>query len=67
VTQQDVAGALGVSQAFINDIEHGRRELGEKHYAKLPATIREAVIAAAKADLRDRIKRLDRIGKDPGE
>ena len=61
--QGDLAKALGISQAFVCDIEHGRRELGEQHFEKLPEAIRSAVVKAAKADLRDRIKRLAQIGK----
>jgi hypothetical protein len=52
-----------MSQPFVNDVEHGRRELAEQHYAKLPEPIRGAVIKAAKAELRDRLRKLDLIGK----
>ncbi len=65
LTQESVALALGVSQPFVFDVEHGRRPLAEKYYAKLPAPIRDAVIDAAKGELRDRIARLDQIGKEP--
>lgn len=61
--QRDLAIALGITQAFLSDIEHGRRELGEQHYEKLPEAIRTAVIKAAKAELRERLRKLDRIGK----
>jgi hypothetical protein len=39
-----------------------RRDIREC-YEKLPPAIRSAVIKAAKAELRDRIKRLDRISR----
>lgn len=56
--QGDLAKALGISQAFLSDIEHGRRELGEQHYEKLPDAIRSVVVEAAIADLLDRVSRL---------
>jgi transcriptional regulator with XRE-family HTH domain len=55
LSQNDIARALGVSQPFVNDIEHGRRELGEKHYEKLPQPIRAAVMKAVVADLQERL------------
>jgi hypothetical protein len=50
---------------LINQIERGKRALAERHYEKLPPLIRDAVIDAVKGDLRDRIARLNSIGKDP--
>ena len=47
LSQRQLAEVLGLSPAFINDIEHGRRQLGEQHYAKLPEPIRTAVFNAA--------------------
>lgn len=58
LSQQDVARALGISQPFVNDIEHGRRALGEQHYEKLPQPIRIAVVRAAIAELQERISKL---------
>jgi transcriptional regulator with XRE-family HTH domain len=63
LSQRQVADALGISYQFMNDIERGRRPLGEQHYEKLPEAIRTAVIKAAKAELRERLRKLDRIGK----
>jgi transcriptional regulator with XRE-family HTH domain len=65
MTQARLAAELGVSQALINQIERGKRALAERHYEKLPPLIRDAVIDAVKGDLRDRIARLNSIGKDP--
>jgi DNA-binding XRE family transcriptional regulator len=62
--QQDLASLLGVSPAFVNQIETGQRHLPLKHYAALPLPIRDAVIDAAKGDLRDRIAWLDQIGRE---
>jgi DNA-binding XRE family transcriptional regulator len=58
MTQATVARALGLSQPFVNDIEHGRRELGEQHYENLPEAIRTPVVKAALADLRERMNKL---------
>jgi transcriptional regulator with XRE-family HTH domain len=61
MTQARLAQALGVSQPFVNDIEHGRRELGEKHYEKLPQPIRAAVMKTVVADLRERLARAHQL------
>ncbi len=66
LTQQGLADLLGCTQAFVSHIEMGRRKLPEELRDKLPAPIRAAVIKATKAELRDRIKRLDQnLGKEP--
>ncbi len=58
LTQRDLAETLGLSPQFMNDVELGRRELPERHYHALPGPIRHAVVAAAIAELVDRIERL---------
>ena len=65
LTQLELADLLGCTQAFVSHVEIGRRALPEKLRDKLPEPIRAAVIKATKAELRERIKRLDRIGKEP--
>ncbi len=65
VRQRDLAAFLAISQAFLSDIEKGRRSLPVERYALLPEPIRSAVIDAAKGKLRDRISRLDQIGREP--
>lgn len=65
IKQADIARMLGITQGFLSDIERGRRELPEQHYEKLPPPIRAAVIKAAKAEHREAIKLLDKIGKEP--
>ena len=47
--------------AFVNDIEHGHRELGKQHYEKLPQPIRAAVMRAVVADLQERLEKLEEI------
>lgn len=63
LSQRQLAAVLDLSPAFINDIEHGRREFGERHYEKLPEPIRSSVVKAALADLRERGERLRQIIK----
>jgi predicted transcriptional regulator len=63
IKQGDLADALGISQAFLSDIERARRELPEQHYEKLPEPVRAAVIKAAKAELREGLRKLDLMGK----
>ncbi len=63
--QKDLAKLLAIAPSFLSDIEKGRRPLPEERYASLPAPIRDAVIDAAKGEIRDRIAWLDRIGKEP--
>ncbi len=68
--QGDLAKALEITQAFLSDIEHGRREFGEKHYEKLPQPIRAAVMKAVVADLQERLalaRRLMRSHDDGGK
>ncbi len=61
LTQRDLAETLGLSPQFMNDVELGRRELPERHYPALPGPIRHAVVAAAIAELVDKIERLRAI------
>jgi transcriptional regulator with XRE-family HTH domain len=63
LSQRQLAEVLGLSPAFINDIEHGRRELGERHYEKLPQPIRAAVMKAVVTDLQERTARARRLIK----
>ncbi len=63
LSQQEVARALGISQPFVNDIEHGRRALGERYYEKLPQPIRAAVMKAVVADLQERLARAHQLMK----
>ncbi len=65
ITQQELADLLGVTQAFVSHMEVGRRALPVERYAALPGLIRDAVIDAAKGELRDQLLRLDSIGKEP--
>lgn len=44
MTQRALAEALELSPAFVNDIEHGRRRLGDEHVPKLPPDIRGHVV-----------------------
>ncbi len=69
LSQRQFAEAIGLSPAFINDLEHGRRELGEKHYEKLPQPIRAAVMKAVVADLQERLARARQLmrSRDDGE
>jgi len=63
--QQEIAARLGISKAFLNDIESGRRPLPEEYYRALPEPLRDAVVDAAVRELMDRVRRLARIGKEP--
>ncbi len=67
VRQKDLAKFLAISQAFLSDIEKGRRRLPVERYASLPAPIRDAVIDAAKGELRDQISMLDQLAKGSGD
>jgi transcriptional regulator with XRE-family HTH domain len=58
MTQRDLAAALGLTPQFINDVEHGRRELGEQHYIRLPIGIRRAVVTADIEEMNERRKKL---------
>jgi hypothetical protein len=58
---RQVSEGLGISQAFLSDIEHGRRELHEKHYETLPDQIRKAVVEAAIGEIEERIRELERL------
>jgi transcriptional regulator with XRE-family HTH domain len=69
LSQRQLAEVLRLSPAFINDLEHGRRECGEKHYEKLPASMRATVMKAVVADLQERLaraRRLMRLRDDDG-
>ncbi len=65
--QKDLASVLGLSPQFLSEIEHGGRRLPEDRYALLPHPIRDAVIDAAKGELRDQIARLEQIRKEPSD
>jgi predicted transcriptional regulator len=61
ISQVALARAIGVTPQYISDIVRGRRELPAKHYAKLPDSIRRAVVKAALLELehaRDLLKAL---------
>jgi transcriptional regulator with XRE-family HTH domain len=59
LSQRQVAAALGISAPFMNEIIHGRRELGWKHYPNLPPAIRGPVIDAAQAELMEQAEKLE--------
>ena len=58
LTQIYVAGLMGVSPQYLNDIEHDRRSLGEKHLPALPPPVRAAVAAAMVSEHQAAIERL---------
>ncbi len=58
LSQRELARALGISAPFMNDVLQGRRELGHKHFDKLPDAIRGPVIDAALAELQDQADKL---------
>jgi transcriptional regulator with XRE-family HTH domain len=58
LSQKQVADALKISPQFMGDIEHGRRELGYRHFGNLPDAIRNSVICAAIDAHQDRIREL---------
>ena len=57
-TQTHVAGLLGVSPQYLNDVEHDRRPLSEKHLPALPGSVRAAVAAAMVSEHQAAIERL---------
>jgi DNA-binding XRE family transcriptional regulator len=65
MTQRELAAVLGITPQFVNDIEHGRRELGEQHYIKLPIGIRRAVVTADIEEMDERRKKLRRLLRLP--
>jgi len=50
LAQREVARHLGISPAYLSDIEHGRRALGIRHIGKLPAELRGPVADALVKD-----------------
>ena len=58
LTQRQIAECLGVTTAFISDIENGRRVLGEKYVPLLPDHVRPSVVAAIVAEHQTAIARL---------
>lgn len=63
IKQKDLAEMLGITQAFLSDIERGRRELPEQHYEKLPPPIRRAVTKAVVVELQERLVRARQLMK----
>lgn len=61
ITQVELARSMGISPAFLNDIEYGRKALGEKYLEHLPDGIREPVVRALRAEIAVRDERLSRL------
>jgi len=64
LSQRRLGEILGVTQAYVCDIEHGRRSLGEKYLEMLPEPIRYAVAGAM---IREHLDAISRIGHRPPE
>jgi transcriptional regulator with XRE-family HTH domain len=60
LTQRDLGEMLGITQAYLSDIEQDRRALGEKHFKRLPDPIKAAVLTAEKQELLAKIEAIDR-------
>lgn len=58
MTQRQIADALGVSAAFICEVELGRRGLGERHLAALPGAVAGPVAKAMLAEHHMAIQRI---------
>jgi transcriptional regulator with XRE-family HTH domain len=58
ITQRDLATLMDITPAYLNDIEHGRRELLEKYVDKLPQNLASDVAAAMIAVHQEAINRL---------
>lgn len=57
-SQRAVAKALGISPAFLNDLEHHRRNLNDSYLPKLPVEMREHVRLAFISEYELAIERL---------
>lgn len=64
LSQHDVATALGISQPYLSDLEHGHRRLGLRHLAQLPPVMRPAVSAAWFAVRENEITEAKRMAGD---
>jgi transcriptional regulator with XRE-family HTH domain len=58
LTQRQIAEMLGITPQFVNDIEHGKRALGEKYLPLLPPVMRTIVATAMMDEHRAAITRI---------
>ena len=66
-TQKDAAAFIGTTPQFLNDIEHGRRELTDKRILSCPQSeLRGVLVDARVRELRHRISWLKAQRDDKG-
>lgn len=61
LTQRQVACEMGISGAYLNDLEHGRRDLPLWRIKTIPPAMRPVVAAAAISERYEEIAKLEEL------